>query len=39
METTVEIVGNCLAASSLLFMAAIAIGSWLVKNKDIKEVK
>lgn len=40
METTVEFVGNCLAASSLILMAAIAIGSWLVRNqKDIKEDK
>lgn len=39
MEHVTEFVGNCLAASSLIVMAAIAIGSWLVKNKDIKEAK
>lgn len=40
METTVEFVGNCLAASSLILMAAIAIGSWLVKGKkDVEEAK
>lgn len=39
METTVEFVGNCLAASSLILMAALAVGAWLVKDKDIKEAK
>ena len=40
MSTIVNFVGDSLAACSLVLIAAIAIGSWLVRNqKDIKEDK
>ena len=39
MSTIINFVGDSFAACSLVLMAAIAVGSWLVRNKDIKEEK
>ena len=40
METVVEIVGDSLAVCSLVFMAALAVGAWLLKGKkDVEEAK
>lgn len=39
METVVEIAGYSLAGCSLVFMAALAVGAWLLKGKKDVEAK
>lgn len=39
METFTEFVGDSLAVCSLVFMAALAVGAWLVRGKKDVEAK
>lgn len=40
METFIEFAGYSLAGCSLVFMAALAVGAWLLKGKkDVEEAK